>query len=273
MSLPDNDFDYVRRLVRERTGIVLDEGQQYLAETRLAALAEREGPASKADLVRRLRSAPPGAPLQRRVVEAMLPTDTSFFRDATAFTALRQAILPELIEQRTSLRELQIWIGACSSGQEPYSVAMLLDEHFPALSAWKIRIVASDVSTEMLARARAGTFGVLEVKGLSAAQLNRYFEQKGADWQISDSLRRRVEFRELNLAGNWPALPQADLILLRNVLGYFDVATKQQILAKVRNQLRPGGVVMLGAGETPISLDDKYEPYRAHGAIFFRTSP
>lgn len=274
MSITDSDFEYVRKLARERAGIVLEERRPYLVEAQLAAVAEREGVVSIAELVKRLRGAPPGAPLQRRAVEALLPTETSFFRDGTPYAALRQAILPELIERRSLERTLQIWVGACSSGQEPFSVAMLLDEHFPALAAWKVRIVATDISTEMLARARAGTFGALEVsRGLSTAQLNRYFEQNGPDWQINDSLRRRIEFRELNLAGSWPALPKSDVILLRNVLSCFGADTKQEILAKVRNQLRPGGVVFLGTGETPIHVDDKYEQHRAEGAVFFRIRP
>jgi chemotaxis protein methyltransferase CheR len=274
MSITDGDFEYVRNLARERVGIVLEERRPYLVEARLAAVAEREGLGSIAELVKRLRSAPPGAPLQRRAVEALLPTETSFFRDGAPYAALRQMILPELIERRSAERALHIWVGACSSGQEPYSMAMLLDEHFPALAAWKVRIVATDISTEMLARARAGTFGALEVgRGLSTAQLNRYFERTGPDWQINESLRRRIEFRELNLAGSWPALPKADLILLRNVLDCFGGDTKQQILVKVRNQLRPCGVVFLGTGETPIHLDDKYEQHRAEGAVFFRIRP
>jgi chemotaxis protein methyltransferase CheR len=271
MSITDSDFDYVRRLLRERSGLVLEEGKPYLVEARLSAVAEREGFGSVAEVVKRLRGAPPGAPLQRRVVEAMLPTETSFFRDAGVYAALRETVLPMLIERRSSERGLHIWSGACSSGQEPYSVAMLLDEHFAGLSGWKIRIVASDISTEMLARARAGTFGALEVsRGLSTALLNRYFEKQGADWQITDSLRRRIEFRELNLAGSWPALPKADVILLRNVLVCFDVDTKLQILAKVRSQLRPGGVVFLGAGETIVNLDERFEQHRAEGAVFYR---
>lgn len=274
MSITDSDFETVRRVARERAGIVLEERKPHLVEARLAGLAEREGLGSIAELVKRLRGAPPGAPLQRRVVEALLPTDTSFFRDGAPYAALRQAILPELIERRSHERALQIWVGACSSGQEAYSVAMVLDEHFPSLATWKVRIVATDVSTEMLARARAGTFGALEVgRGLSTAQLNRYFERNGADWQINENLRRRIEFREQNLAGSWPAMPKADLILLRNVLACFDADTKQQILAKVRNQLRPGGLVILGAGETPIHVDDKYEQHRAEGAVFFRIRP
>ncbi|HTV22492.1 MAG TPA: protein-glutamate O-methyltransferase CheR [Polyangiaceae bacterium] len=274
MSISDVDFDFVRKLVRERAAIVLEDGKQYLVETRLGALAEREGLASLAELLRLLRGAPPGAPLTRRVVEAMTTNESSFFRDGAPFAALRQTLLPELIRQRSRERSLSIWSCACSSGQEPYSVAMLLDEHFPELSTWKVRILATDLSTEMLARARAGVFSALEVsRGLPTALLHRYFEQRGADWQIDESLRRRIDFRELNLIGSWPALPKADLILLRNVLIYFDVETKQKILAKARQQLRPDGIVLLGSAETTINLDDAYVQHRADGAVFYRVRP
>jgi chemotaxis protein methyltransferase CheR len=270
MSISVSDFDYVRKLVRDRAAIVLEDGKEYLVESRLSALARREGISSVADVVKQLRASPSG-PLQRQVIESMTTNESSFFRDVNPYTALRQTVVPELMRLRAAEKAISIWSCACSSGQEPYSIAMLLQEHFPSLSGWRVRIVATDLSTEMLTRARSGMFSQLEVnRGLPAAMLVRYFEKRGLEWQVREPLRRMIDFRELNLAGPWTGVPNADLIMLRNVLIYFDMPTKAKILGKVRQLLRPGGFVFLGTAETTMNLDDKYELHRADGAVFYK---
>lgn len=270
MTIDDHDFNYVRQLVRERAAIVLEDGKQYLVDNRLSILARREGLGSAREVIQRLRAAPAG-PLQRKVVEAMTTTETLFFRDGKPYEALRNTIIPELQRLRATERKVQIWSCACSSGQEPYSVGMLLREHFPALASWQLRLVATDLSTEMLARSRAGRYSQLEVdRGLPAGYLGRYFEQIGHDWQISNDLRRMIEFRQLNLAGPWSHMPPVDLILLRNVLIYFDLDTKRQILAKIRRALRPGGFLILGTAETTVNLDDGFELTRSDGTSYYR---
>jgi chemotaxis protein methyltransferase CheR len=270
MTIDDNSFNFVRQLLRQRAAIVLDDTKHYLVHSRLSQLARREGLASAQDLIDRLRAAPAG-PLQRKVIEAMTTTETLFFRDGKPYEALRNAILPELVRLRRNERKLQIWSCACSSGQEPYSVGMLLREHFPELASWDLRLVATDISTEMLARSRAGRYSRLEVnRGLPHAYLMKYFNRVGHEWQIRDELRKMIEFRELNLAGQWGAVHAADLILLRNVLIYFDVETKRQVLGKVRKLLRPGGFLMLGTAETTVNLDDGFELVRSDGTAYYR---
>jgi chemotaxis protein methyltransferase CheR len=271
MSIDDTGFNYVRQLVRERSAIVLEEGKQYLVDTRLSQLAQREGMASAQEVIDRLRAAPTG-PLQRKVIEAMTTTETLFFRDRKPYEALRRTILPELTRLRAAERSLQIWSCACSSGQEPYSIAMLVREHFPALASWTVRLIASDISTEMLARSRVGVYSDLEVKrGLPSAFLVKYFDKIGLDWQIRPDLRKMIEFRELNLAGPWSIMPPVDLIMLRNVLIYFDVETKRQILGRIRKVLRPGGYLVLGTAETTMNLDDSFELVHSDGTSYYRS--
>ena len=270
MTIDDSGFKYVRQLVRERAAIVLEEGKQYLVANRLSVLARREGLGSAQEVIDRLRAAPSG-PLQRKVIEAMTTTETLFFRDGKPYEALRNTILPELQRMRAADRKLQIWSCACSSGQEPYSLAMLIREHFPALTSWNVQIVATDISTEMLARSRAGRYSQLEVnRGLPVSYLMKYFEKAGLEWQVRRELRKMIEFRELNLAAPWSAMPPVDLLLLRNVLIYFDVEMKRQILAKVRKVLRPDGFLLLGTAETTMNLDDGFELIRSDGTSYYR---
>jgi chemotaxis protein methyltransferase CheR len=270
VTIDDSDFNYVRQLVRDRAAIVLDDGKQYLVANRLSLLARREGLASARAVIAQLRAAPEG-PLQRKVVEAMATTETLFFRDQRPYDALRNTIIPELQRLRATERKLAMWSCGCSSGQEPYSVTMLVREHFPALMTWDLRITASDISTEMLARSRAGRYSQLEVnRGLPSVLLHKYFEKTGLEWQIRTELRRMIEFREINLAVPLCAMPPTDLIMLRNVLIYFDVETKRQVLARIRRVLRPGGFLLLGTAETTVNLDDGFELVRSDGAAYYR---
>lgn len=257
-TLTTGDFDYVRTLVRQHAAIVLEPSKTYLVESRLAPVARAIGAASIGELVTRLRGGR-DTQLQRRVVDAMTTNETSWYRDLAPFEALRSTVLPRLIAARRDSRALNIWSAACSSGQEPYSVAMLLREHFPQLAGWNVRIIATDISAEMLGRAAAGTYSQLEVnRGLPSAYLVKYFTRAGADWQIRDDIRAMVEFRALNLAQPWGFMPPIDVLLLRNVLIYFDVATKREILARARGVLRPDGYLFLGTAETTLSIDDAF---------------
>ncbi len=261
MPLTQTGFDYLRTLVQQRTAIVLDADKTYLAESRLLPLARRQGFGDVAGLVDHLRTRPVNG-LHEQAVEAMTINETSFFRDHHPFEALRQVVLPELLRRRAAERCLNVWCGACSSGQEPYSVALLLREHFGFLagaSGWSVRLIATDVSGDMLERARQGRYTRMEVnRGLPARLLVRYFEQDGPDWRLREDVRRSVEFRRLNLAEPWPPLPTLDVVLLRNVLIYFDVPTKKAILGKVRRLLRPDGYLFLGGAETTLNLDDAF---------------
>jgi chemotaxis protein methyltransferase CheR len=270
MSMTTVEFDYLRRLVREQSAIVLDSSKEYLVEARLAGLVREQGMTTVTDLVAKLRGLRDG-PLHTQVVEAITTNETLFFRDPPLWETLRQEILPELIERRRTERRLHLWSAACSSGQEPYSLAMLLTEHFPALAGWEVRILATDLSTAMLARAREGSYSQLEVnRGLPAAMLVKHFAKEGMHWRVSTGLRGAVEFRPINLDAAWPPLPRMDLVLLRNVLIYFHAATKQAIVGRLRRQLQPDGYLVLGAAENLLGLDDAVERVTFGRTICYR---
>ena len=256
--MTDQDFDFIRRLLEERSAVVLEPGKQYLVEARLAPLVRQLQLTSLAELIQKLR-AQPWDGLYTQVVEALVTTETSFFRDHAPFEALRKTVLPELIRKRQAERSLSIWCAASSTGQEPYSVALLLRDSFPELAGWKVSLLASDLSREVLDRARAGRYNQIEVnRGLPARLLVKHFQQHGTTWQLSEDVRRAVEFREINLARPWPALPRMDLVLLRNVMIYFDVATRKAILGRLARVLKPDGYLLLGGVETTFNLDDSY---------------
>lgn len=271
--LDTDDFNYVARLVLERSAIVLEANKTYLVESRLTPLARQQGHSCVGELVARVRGG--DRETARLVVEAMTTNETSFFRDVHPFEALKQEILPRLIQQRAAERTLSIWSNACSSGQEIYSVAMILREHFGHLGNWNVRLIASDLSSQILARAREGLFNQTEVnRGLPAPLLVKYFQREGLHWRIKTDLRKLVDFREVNLVENWPTtLPPMDVIFLRNVLIYFSPETKMAILQKVRRLLRPDGCLFLGGAETTINLDPNFERLQAGKAFYYQCKP
>ena len=258
MTIKSADFDYLSNLVRQRSAIVLEPGKEYLVEARLTPLARREGFETLEAFIADLRAHHFNG-IHRKVVDAMTTNETTFFRDIQPFEMLKKVVLPALIEKRQARRSLTIWSAACSSGQEPYSLAMLLRENFPALASWDVRILATDLSQTMLERTRAGCYNQFEInRGLPAALLLKYFERQGLEWQIKPELRRMLEVRELNLAQPWGQVPPLDLIFLRNVLIYFDVETKKLILRRLRQVLNPGGYLFLGGAETTLNLDSSF---------------
>jgi chemotaxis protein methyltransferase CheR len=272
VSLDVAAFERVRKLVYERTAIVIDNGKEYLVESRLNPIASAHG-CDVNTLCKRLDGR--NEALLADVVEAMTTNETSFFRDHHPFEALRRAVLPELIAKRAHTRKLRLWCAACSSGQEPYSAALLLDESFPELATWRVTIYATDIARSVLARAAAGRYRQVEInRGLSAATLVKYFVRDGLDWELAPHIRRRVEFAELNLVTDWPPLERFDLVLLRNVLIYFDQPTKQVVLKRVRERVAEDGYLMLGGSETmpnevrsfervPIARAGLFRPRRA----------
>lgn len=271
MPLIRQEFDYLRQLVREKSAIVLDEGKEYLVEMRLMSLARVEGFDSVDELARQLRGRPYG-PLHAQVIDAMTTNETSFFRDLHPFETMKGELLPAAIKRNEVSRALTIWCAACSSGQEPYSLAMLLHDNFPQLrSGWKINLLAGDLSHEMLKRARLGLFSQLEInRGLPATLLVKYFTRDGAAWQVKDEIRNLIQFHELNLAQVWPNLPPVDFLFLRNVLIYFDLETKRQILKKARAVLAPEGVLFLGGAETTLNLDEAWERVQSGKTVYYR---
>lgn len=269
MPLSSADFDYVRKLVRERSAIVLDAGKEYLVESRLLPLVRSHNCASLQDLIAKLRTGANG--LHQEVIEAMTTNETSFFRDLHPFDVLKKMLLPELIAKRDRERRLNFWCGASSSGQEPYTVAMLVREHFPVVANWSFRFLATDLSVEMVERARAGRYSQLEVnRGVPAPLLVKYFQRHGMEWQVKDEVRKMIEFRPMNLVDVWPSMPEMDVIFMRNVLIYFDVSTKKAIFNKIRRVLRPDGYLFLGAAETTLNLDDGFERLQFEKAGCYR---
>lgn len=270
MSLAATDFDYISTMVRDRSAIVLERGKEYLIEARLLPLARQRGAGTVAGLVHELRQAPSG-PLRDLVVEAMTTNETSFFRDAHPFTALSDHVLPDLVRARSGQRSLNIWCAACSSGQEPYSIAMLVHDIVGADPAWRVRLLATDISPAMLARTKAGSYSQFEVnRGLPANLLVRHFRRQGLEWQVEEPLRRMIETRLVNLDAALPSMPLMDIVFLRNVLIYFDVATKRAILARIRRVMRPDGYLVLGGAETTLNLDDSFERIQIGRAPMYR---
>ncbi|MGZ4814254.1 MAG: CheR family methyltransferase [Terriglobales bacterium] len=270
MSISSFDFEYLRKLLAEQTAIVLDAGKEYIAESRLARLVEQEGFDSIQQLLQALRSNSFDG-LQKRVVNAMTNNETWFFRDLLPFQALQKVVIPALLSARASERRLRIWCAACSTGQEPYSITMLLREHFPELSNWDVHLLATDISTSVLERAQRGHYSQLEInRGLPAPMLTRYFTRVGLDWVISDELRRRIDYRSFNLAEPWREFPSCDVIFVRNILIYFDVETKKQIFARIRRSLRPDGYMFLGGAETTLNLDNNFERVQYEKTAYYR---
>jgi chemotaxis protein methyltransferase CheR len=256
MAISPPDFSYIADLARRRAAIVLEPGKEYLVESRLTPIAQKEGHAGLADFIARLRVGSDTSPAHARVVDALTTNETFFFRDHHPFEALRKTVLPKLIQDRAGARRITIWCAACSTGQEPYSIAMMIREHFPLLASWKVSIVATDLSPRVLDQARAGTYSQIEVnRGLPAIYLVKHFSQTGSAWVLREDIRKTVEFRELNLIQPWGSMPVFDVVFIRNVLIYFDVPTKQAILRNIRRHMAPDSHLFLGAAETAINLD------------------
>ena len=252
------EFDIIRKLVLDRSAIVLDAGKEYLVETRLAPIIRQLKLNSIGELIAQLRYQPANG-LYRQIVEAMVTSESSFFRDRHSFDDLRKVVIPDLMARRRDERRLQIWCAACSTGQEPYSIALMIREHFPEFAGWRISLLASDLSRQVLEKAREGRFNQIEVnRGLPATLLVKYFDQHGTAWQLEPAIRGMVDFQEMNLAQAWPVLPRMDLVLIRNVMIYFDVETKKAILGRLTRVLKPDGYLLLGGAETTFNLSDSY---------------
>jgi chemotaxis protein methyltransferase CheR len=270
MSMTETDFDYVRTLVRERSAIVLEDNKLYLAEMRISQLAREEGFPSVEELIAKMRKNRLDA-LHTKVVEAMTTNETSFFRDLHPFEALKTAVIPEMMEKRALTRTLTIWSAACSTGQEAYTIAITIREHFPTLASWNVRILGTDLASDIVAKANQGRYGKIEInRGMPAPLLVKYFERDGLHWTVKEELRRMVEFRQMNLATPWSGVPAMDIVFLRNVLIYFSVETKKQILERVRQVLRTDGYLFLGGAETTLNVDERFQRVQHGKASCYR---
>jgi chemotaxis protein methyltransferase CheR len=255
-----SDYDYLRKLLKERSGLVLSADKQYLVESRLLPLARKIGAAHLSDLVIKLKG--PGAePLIVDVVEAMTTNESFFFRDKIPFEHFREHMLPSLLKARAAQRRLRIWCAAASTGQEPYSLAMILKEMALQVAGWRIEIVATDLSNEVLEKARAGLYSQFEVqRGLPIQFLMKYFTQAGETWQIAPEIKAMVQYRPLNLLADFTHLGAFDIVFCRNVLIYFDQETKIGVLDRIARLSEQDGFLVLGAAETVVGLTDVFKP-------------
>lgn len=265
------DYAFFREVLRDRAAIILEPSRDYLIDSRLGALARAEGISSISELIDWIRRQPRG-PLEAKAVEAMTINETSFFRDIHPFKSLADHVLPEIFARNPG-QPVHIWCAACSSGQEPYSLAMTVLEHFPDKRNL-VRITATDLSPKLVQRTQNGRFSQLEInRGMPAKLLVRYFDRDGAAWVAKPELRSMIRAQRLNLIEPWVGLPRFDLVMMRNVLIYFTVDTKQQILAKVRRDaLKPGGMLLLGGSETTLNIDSNFALRKFDRTIFYQPS-
>jgi chemotaxis protein methyltransferase CheR len=262
------DFQYVAGLVRQRSAIDLQPGKEYLVESRLAPLAREAGERDVNALVARLRRG--DSTLEASVIDALTTNETSWFRDAYPFQAFSRRLLPEVAETSTS-KQITVWSAACSSGQEAYSLAMLILDWLPLHPGYSARIVGTDISSKMVERARSGRYSQLEVnRGLPAANLVKFFDQQGREWVLKPHVRAMTTFQRGNLAAPAYGVPTADIVFLRNVLIYFDIPTKRTVLGHVRKVLRPGGFLVLGGAESTLSLDSAFQRMELDKAVVFQ---
>ncbi len=273
-SIETAEFDYVRALARDNAAIVLGDDKRYLVESRLSPLAERHGFQSLRALITALRFAQSFGALHTQVIDALTTNETLFFRDRHPFEALSDTILPVLIKARSDTRRINIWSAASSTGQEAYSIAMLIREKFPELASWKIFILGTDLSETVLTQARSGSFSQIEVnRGLPAPYLVKYFVKADNErWVIRPDIRAMVQFKNLNLIGPWTDIQVFDLIFIRNVLIYFGEDKKREVLNRIAGRLAPDGFLVLGSAETPVLVTDKFEPRPVGRAQFYQLS-
>jgi chemotaxis protein methyltransferase CheR len=263
------DFDYLREIVQSLSHNVLDASRDYLFETRLSRLLRNHEMRNVGELVERLRSRKDVA-LEVAVAEAMTINETSFFRDSRPFELLRMQLLPPLIEKRMGARRLRFWSAACSTGQEAYSIAMLVREHFPQLATWDVRIEGTDFTAEMVARATEGRYQRIEInRGLPARHIVQYFDHVGESWIAKPEIRKMCGFRKANLCVlPLPFREKFDIIFLRNVMLYFSQETRRKVLAETHRLLAPDGVLFLGSSEQPSDMS-LWNPIIAGGTCYF----
>jgi chemotaxis protein methyltransferase CheR len=253
------DYDFLRKCLKQRSGLVLSADKQYLVESRLLPVARRAGVATLGELVGMLRDAE-DTTLMTSVVEAMTTNETFFFRDKVPFEHFRATIMPALIAARRSVRTIRIWCAASSTGQEPYSLAMCLKDFEHVIAGWRVELLATDLSAEVLEKARQGIYSQFEVqRGLPIQLLVKYFTRSGEFWQIAPELRAMVHYRQLNLLADFSQLGMFDAVFCRNVLIYFDTETKTEVLNRIAKVTASDGYLVLGAAETVVGLTDRFK--------------
>ncbi|BAL73668.1 CheR family methyltransferase [Bradyrhizobium cosmicum] len=266
------EYEYLRKFLKDSSGLDLSADKQYLIESRLLPLARKAGLSGIGELVQKLQAG--SSALVGSVVEAMTTNETFFFRDKVPFDHFRDTIMPEVIKARAGKRSVRIWCAAGSTGQEPYSLAMCLKEMGAALTGWRIEIIATDLSQEVLEKAKSGIYSQFEVqRGLPIQMLMKYFKQNGETWQINPELRAMIQHRQLNLLHDFAQLGTFDVIFCRNVLIYFDQDTKINIFNRLARQIEPDGFLVLGAAETVVGLTDTFRPLPEKRGLYKPNDP
>ncbi|MFZ5736370.1 CheR-type MCP methyltransferase [Rhodopseudomonas thermotolerans] len=266
------DYEYLQKLLKDRSGLVLSADKKYLLESRLLPLARKAGVPGITDLVQKMKAG--SEALIHDVVEAMTTNETFFFRDKTPFDHFKDSVIPDLIKARAGRKSLRIWCAASSTGQEPYSLAMLLKEKSAELAGWRIEIIATDLSPEVLEKSKAGLYTQFEVqRGLPIQLLVKYFKQVGTMWQLNADVRSMVQYRQFNLLQDFTALGKFDVIFCRNVLIYFDQATKSDIFNRLMRVTEPDGYLFLGAAETVVGLTDAYRICPKRRGVYLPNNP
>ena len=261
------DYEFLRKFLKERSGLDLSIDKQYLVESRLTPLARKANLAGIDELVQKIKGG--SATIASDVIEAMTTNETFFFRDKIPFDHLRDTIMPELLQARAGRRSLRIWCAAASTGQEPYSIAMCLKEMGAALSGWRVEIIGTDISQQVLDKSKSGIYSQFEVqRGLPIQLLVKYFKQIGEMWQINPDIRSMIQYRPLNLLQDFTHMGKFDLIFCRNVLIYFDQDMKSQIFNRLGKVMEPDGFLALGAAETVVGLTDVFKPYADRRGIY-----
>jgi len=267
-----SQFEFLKQYLKDNSGLVLSNEKQYLVESRLLPVARRHGLASLGDLIQAMQR--PGArQIASDVVEAMTTNESFFFRDATPFKHFREVMLPAMLKARADRRTIRIWCAAASTGQEPYSLAICLKEEAQKIGGFRFEIIGTDLSGEVLDKARGGIYSQFEVqRGLPIQMLLKYFTQKGDLWQINPELRSMVQWRKLNLLESFSSLGTFDIVFCRNVLIYFDQPTKVDVLQRVSRQMAGDGYLVLGAAETVVGLTDAFRPVPEHRGLYQTTA-
>jgi chemotaxis protein methyltransferase CheR len=268
------DFDIFATLVKQRSGLVLTREKAYLLESRLMPVARKNNMVSLEDMATALRSKRDEA-LMTAITEAMTTNESFFFRDNKPFVQFQKVVLPQLLVSRATKKHIRIWSAAASSGQEAYTLAMICAEEAAKLQGWKVDIIGTDLSREMIERAKQGIYSQFEVqRGLPIAMLVKYFQQLSTDrWQIKENLRQAVQFREGNLLQDFGPIGTFDIIYCRNVLIYFDAPTKTRVLEAMSKIMPSDGVLFLGGAETVLGITDRFKPGSEHGMYVMTNTP
>jgi len=265
-----SEFEFLKNFLKTRSGLVLSNDKQYLVESRLLPIARSSKLETLSAVIQQLQRGTNRA-LETDVIEAMTTNESFFFRDKTPFEHFKDTMLPSLMEARATRRQLKIWCAAASTGQEPYSLGICLKEYAAKMAGWRTRILGTDLSQEVLEKAKTGLYSQFEVqRGLPIQMLLKYFEQKGDMWQINPDMRAMIEWKKLNLLESFTHLGEFDIVFCRNVLIYFDQTTKSEILGRLAKTLPDDGYLVLGAAETVVGLTDAFKPVAGKRGLFQR---